>query len=152
LSGTSYCRDKRTISQFVALAVLGGTALAQSPTGNNDAGPAARDVNGDMVLSRRDSRGAYYPTGPSQPPQPIWTQGALSGEPWTHFMALNKKAVPSSRTPQGSPHAGRSKNGQGPSNGHQVFLLPKANDNAGGFSRIRPSYPSAEPLKSQAQP
>lgn len=38
------------------------------------------------------------------------------------------------------------------STGHQVFLLPKPNDNAGGFSRIRPSYPSAEPLKSQAQP
>ncbi|KAH8838025.1 hypothetical protein MCOR27_004981 [Pyricularia oryzae] len=67
------------ISQFVALAVLGGTALAQSPTGNNDAGPAARDVNGDKVLSRRDSRGAYYPTGPSQPPQPIWTQGGGGG-------------------------------------------------------------------------
>ncbi|ELQ40549.1 hypothetical protein OOU_Y34scaffold00420g4 [Pyricularia oryzae Y34] len=185
LSGTSYCRDKRTISQFVALAVLGGTALAQSPTGNNDAGLAARDVNGDKVLSRRDSRGAYHPTGPSQPPQPIWTQ-ALPREPLTHFRAINKKAVPSSRTPPGSPDAGRSKNGQGPSKadlgsraeisietallsvdnricekpgsiqiqstGHQVFLLPKPNDNAGGFSRIRPSYPSAEPLKSQAQP
>lgn len=73
------------ISQFVALAVLGGTALAQSPTGNNDAGLAARDVNGDKVLSRRDSRGAYHPTGPSQPPQPIWTQGGWRWRRWRRW-------------------------------------------------------------------